>query len=519
MAPPGESGGPSNGGARRKNLTAALRLFLVCMVSGGIQYICALEMSLLSPYSQNLGIPHKYASMIWIGGPIAGFLVNPIVGYYSDRCTMRIGRRRPFIILECLIICISGMLIGFSADIGQYLGDTKENCSTYTGPRWAATAVYVVGFLLLDCVIHTAQASVRAMMSDLSAANHGPSVGQAIFSVWMAIGSILGYAVVAYGTWHQWFPSLKSSACCNACADLKGAFLTAVVLIVISTVVTMLLADEQSLDNEGVGGAAFAQTCGSLDAFIDLFASLKNMSPAMFRVLALTAFTWLSWFPFLQYNTDWMGREIYHGNPNGVADMAADKYNAGVREGAIGLLLCSASLGATSFLIPKLCRKLTSKVIWSISLFSVFLIMAGMVAVGVVSTKGYDPSLSTSLTVAGPDNSLNALALTMFALIGIPQAVLYSVPWAVAAQLAAGEGGGQGVTVGAITNVISLAQLLVGLTAGPIDGAFNKGNAPAFGIGGVIAFICAILVVLALPDTKDGRGLKRLLLSREDWSN
>ncbi|KAE8785038.1 sucrose transporter [Hordeum vulgare] len=164
-------------------------------------------------------------------------------------------------------------------------------------------------------------------------------------------------------------------------------------------------------------------------------------------------------------------------------------------------------LGATSFLIPKLCRKLTSKVIWSISLFSVFLIMAGMVAVGVISTRGYNPSVSARLTVVGPDNSLNALALTMFELIGIPQAVLYSVPWAVAAEL-----GGQGVTVGALTIVISLSsQLLVGLTAGPIDGAFNKGNAPAFGIGGVVAFICAVLVVLALPDTKDGRGLKRLL--------
>ena len=65
------------------------------------------------------------------------------------------------------------------------------------------------------------------------------------------------------------------------------------VIIVISTVVTMLLADEQSLDNDGVGGAASAQTCGGLNAFIDLFASLKNMSPAMFRVLALTAFTWV----------------------------------------------------------------------------------------------------------------------------------------------------------------------------------------------------------------------------------
>ncbi|KAE8785037.1 Sucrose transport protein SUT5 [Hordeum vulgare] len=334
MAAPGESGGHGNGGARRKNVTAAVRLFLVCMVSGGIQYISALEMSLLSPYSQNLGIPHKYASMIWIGGPIAGFLMSIFMCSHLSTCVL------------CPLYLMRKMCVLFLF------------FSTYTGPRWAATAVYVVGFLLLDCVIHTAQASVRALMSDLSAANYGPNVGQAIFTVWMAIGSILGYTAVAYGTWHRWFPSLKTSACCEACADLKGAFLTAVVLIIICTVVTMLLADEQSLDGEDVGtSSSSAQTCGGLKAFTDLFTSLKNMSPAMFRVLALTAVTWLSWFPFLQYNTDWMGREIYRGNPSGTADMADDKYNAVVREGAIGLLLCSASLGAMVFIFSEISMK------------------------------------------------------------------------------------------------------------------------------------------------------------------
>jgi solute carrier family 45 protein 1/2/4 len=59
--------------------------------------------------------------------------------------------------------------------------------------------------------------------------NYGPNVGQAIFAVWMAIGNILGYTAGANGKWHQWFPWLKTAACCDACANLKGAFLTAVV--------------------------------------------------------------------------------------------------------------------------------------------------------------------------------------------------------------------------------------------------------------------------------------------------
>lgn len=45
-------------------------------------------------------------------------------------------------------------------------------------------------------------------------------------------------------------------------------------------------------------------------------------------------------------------------------------------------------------------------------------------------------------------------------------------------------------------------QLVIALGAGPIDGAFNKGNTPAFGIGAVFAFICAVLALILLPRTR-----------------
>ncbi|KAG2659322.1 hypothetical protein PVAP13_1KG345800 [Panicum virgatum] len=327
------------------------------------------------------------------------------------------------------------------------------------------------------------------------AGQHGPNVGQAIFSLWMALGSVLGYLSGANAKWHEWLPWLKTAACCDACANLKGAFLTAVILIIISMSVTLALAGEEQLGKDNVD----ASSGGACSAFVDLFKSLRNLPPAMFKVLAVTAVTWLSWFPFFQYNTDWMGREIYHGEPQGLGGKA-DAFNAGVREGAVGLLFCSIALGVTSFLIPKLCRKLTSRVVWSISNLMVFVIMTVMVVLGIISMKGYKPSLTAGLL--GPDSTFRGIALALFALIGIPQAVLFSVPWAVASEVATEEGGGQGLTIGVLNIAIVLPQLVIALTAGPIDGVFNKGNTPAFGIGAAFALICAVLSMILLPKTR-----------------
>jgi hypothetical protein len=124
--------------------------------------------------------------------------VQPIVGYYSDRCTSKMGRRRPFILAGCIIICLSVsphsilklafflfffpkekkesdwsvdaggpakvLMIGFSADIGRRLGDTTEHCSTFTGSRWYAAAVYIVGFWFLDFANNTVQVHVSNLL-------------------------------------------------------------------------------------------------------------------------------------------------------------------------------------------------------------------------------------------------------------------------------------------------------------------------------------------------------------------
>ena len=137
------------------------RLLRVASVACGIQFGWALQLSLLTPYVQELGIPHAWASVIWLCGPLSGLLVQPLVGHMSDRCTSRFGRRRPFILAGAVLIAVSVLIIGHSADIGWLLGDSGS-----FRPR--AVAAFVFGFWILDVANNMTQGPCRALLADLT---------------------------------------------------------------------------------------------------------------------------------------------------------------------------------------------------------------------------------------------------------------------------------------------------------------------------------------------------------------
>jgi hypothetical protein len=74
-----------------------------CWLSGkhGTQSI------LFYPNTQRLRSPlffHLYMNPLL---PPPALQVQPLVGLYSDRCTARWGRRRPFILIGCMLICLA----------------------------------------------------------------------------------------------------------------------------------------------------------------------------------------------------------------------------------------------------------------------------------------------------------------------------------------------------------------------------------------------------------------------------
>ncbi|NP_001234321.2 sucrose transporter-like protein isoform 2 [Solanum lycopersicum] len=528
-----------------------LTLILSCTVAAGVQFGWALQLSLLTPYIQTLGIEHAFSSFIWLCGPITGLVVQPCVGIWSDKCHSKYGRRRPFIFIGAVMISIAVIIIGFSADIGYLLGDTKEHCSTFKGTRSRAAIVFVVGFWMLDLANNTVQGPARALLADLSGPDQR-NTANAVFCSWMAVGNILGFSAGASGGWHRWFPFLTNRACCEPCGNLKAAFLVAVVFLTLCTLVTLYFANEVPLSpkqykrmsdsaplldspqNTGFDlsqskrelqyansvannesemghvadnspkneeqrpdkdqGDSFADSPGAV--LVNLLTSLRHLPPAMHSVLIVMALTWLSWFPFFLFDTDWMGREVYHGDPKGEAD-EVNAYNQGVREGAFGLLLNSVVLGVSSFLIEPMCKWIGSRLVWAVSNFIVFVCMACTAIISVVSISANTQGVQH---VIGATRSTQIAALVVFSLLGIPLAVTYSVPFSITAELTADAGGGQGLAIGVLNLAIVVPQMVVSLGAGPWDALFGGGNIPAFALASLAALAAGIFAMLRLPN-------------------
>ncbi|KAG7975031.1 hypothetical protein I3843_06G076900 [Carya illinoinensis] len=409
------------------------------------------------------------------------------------------------------MISAAVILIGFSADIGYLLGDTKEHCSTYKGTRMRAAIVFIIGFWMLDLANNTVQGPARALLADLSGPDQRNS-SNAVFCSWMAVGNILGFSAGASGNWHRWFPFLTSKACCEACANLKAAFLVAVVFLTLCSLVTLYFAKEVPLsvnrphhltdtlpllddiqqngldmsksksslpianngrDNNTAGdyerdinltqlnskvedhhNESFSDGPGAV--LVNLLTSLRHLPLTMHSVLIVMALTWLSWFPFFLFDTDWMGREVYHGDPKG--DLSdAQRYNQGVREGAFGLLLNSVVLGISSFLIEPMCQWIGARLVWAMSNFIVFACMAGTAIISLVSIREYSEGVQH---VIGGSAAIRIAALVLFALLGFPLAITYSVPFSVTAELTADSGGGQGLAIGVLNLAIVVPQLL-----------------------------------------------------------
>ncbi|XP_057815410.2 sucrose transport protein SUT4 isoform X2 [Cryptomeria japonica] len=544
-----ENGQTARSESNAKNVFSLRVLILATMIGAGVQFGWALQGALLTPYIQTLGIGHQFSSFIWLCGPITGLVVQPIVGVWSDKCQSIYGRRRPFIFSGALMICFAVTLIGFSADIGYLLGDTHESCNTYKGTRPRAAVVFVIGFWMLDLANNTVGGPARALLADLSGSEQR-NFSNAIYTSWLAFGNILGFSAGASGQWHRWFPFLTTKACCEACGNLKAAFMVAVVFLLICTAITLCFAQEiplaaslpqktsdsapllplqvdefrdtgitnPKLDGIHVEGNGKESPLANNDAMVqspkmeedeheefkdgsggvlvNILTSMRHLPPAMRPVLLVMAFSWLSWFPFFLFDTDWMGREVYHGDPKGNATEAA-AYQKGVQEGAFGLLLNSVVLGVSSFLIDPLCRWRGSKDLWAASNFIVFVCMASTAVISAYAVSEHHKGIQYMI---GNVSSVKAASVALFALLGFPLAITYSIPFSVTAELTADAGGGQGLATGVLNLAIVIPQIVVALGAGPWDALFGGGNVPAFVLAALFALAAGIIAVMKLPN-------------------
>ena len=65
----------------------------------GIEFSYAAETAFVSPTLLKIGVDHQHMTLVWALSPLVGFFVTPLLGSLSDRCRLKQGRRRPFILL------------------------------------------------------------------------------------------------------------------------------------------------------------------------------------------------------------------------------------------------------------------------------------------------------------------------------------------------------------------------------------------------------------------------------------
>jgi maltose/moltooligosaccharide transporter len=73
----------------------------------GIQIGFALQNANVSRIFETLGARVEDIPILWIAAPVTGLIVQPIVGYLSDRTWNRLGRRRPYFLIGAVLASLA----------------------------------------------------------------------------------------------------------------------------------------------------------------------------------------------------------------------------------------------------------------------------------------------------------------------------------------------------------------------------------------------------------------------------
>ncbi|XP_051957879.1 proton-associated sugar transporter A isoform X2 [Xyrauchen texanus] len=161
-------------------------LFNGCILFG-IEFSYAMETAYVTPVLLQMGLPDQFYSLVWFISPILGFLLQPILGAWSDRCTSRFGRRRPFIFALAIGALLGLTLVLNGRDIGSAVADTAVD------HKWGIVLT-ICGVVLMDFSADSADNPSHAYMMDVCSPEDQDR-GLNIHALLAGLGGGFGYIV------------------------------------------------------------------------------------------------------------------------------------------------------------------------------------------------------------------------------------------------------------------------------------------------------------------------------------
>jgi len=94
----------------------------MCFGFLGIQMGFALQNANVSRIFQTLGASIDEIPILWIAAPLTGLIVQPLIGYLSDRTWNRLGRRRPYFLVGAMLASVALFIMPNSPQLWMAAG-------------------------------------------------------------------------------------------------------------------------------------------------------------------------------------------------------------------------------------------------------------------------------------------------------------------------------------------------------------------------------------------------------------
>ncbi|KAA9333091.1 SLC45 family MFS transporter [Hymenobacter busanensis] len=253
----------------------------------GIQFGFELQNSNVSRIFETLGANKDDIPILWIAAPVTGLLVQPVIGYLSDRTwSPRWGRRRPFFLIGALLASLALVFMPNS------------------------TALWMAGGMLwiMDASINISMEPFRAFVGDKLPSEQRTS-GFAMQSFFIGVGSVI--AALLPWVFTNWLGMSNTAPAGEIPPSVKWAFYVGAAAFLGSVLYTVFTSTETPPEDMEAFRAENAKV-GMWDGLRESFAGIFHMPPAMRQLAVVQFFTWFALFSMWIYATNAVTSNIYN---------------------------------------------------------------------------------------------------------------------------------------------------------------------------------------------------------------
>ena len=305
----------------------------------GIQFGFALQGGFMSSIFQTLGADKDQIPMLWIAAPLTGLVVQPIIGYLSDRTWHpRWGRRRPFFMIGAVLASIALLFMPYSSAL------------------WMA-----VGFLwIMDASINISMEPFRALVADKlpdSQRSYGFVLQTLIIGIGTWVASNLPRMVTALGASNEAIDGMVSDS-------VKIAFSIGAFVFFVSILITVFTTKEYPPEDLNAFKSSNEKSKGFTSGLKEIFSSIYEMPRVMIKLGVVQFFSWFAFFTMWSFASISIAEHIFKA-PQGTTAYNEAIEKAGSYMGTYGLASMAFAL-ILSFVSNKI--RINRKLIHMLSL-------------------------------------------------------------------------------------------------------------------------------------------------------